>query len=259
MQIPPLQIPSTPDKYLSLREATVADCEYFAETDDSDEESMTTQVLELLQNSPESYVNPKVMTADDRRMAAFWYYVSTTTDTTIHAPYTCPHCGEQHDPLIDMRDIGAQYNPIAGRPFRTIEHEGRQLSVIPRNGYLMEELEGLRMQIDADKPGRMLAIIERHDIVGTLKFNDMPDIRDQQIEAVEKWVRALPIASFYTLKEKRDEALDSMRHGLRTRIVQGQLNLVSDPIQCEKKGDAGATTTLLIPFRLGEMLPRLLA
>lgn len=261
MQIKPLQIPSDPDKTLYLREATVADCEYFAETDDSAEEVMATQVLELLQCVPEKYVNPRLMTADDRRMAAFWYYVSTNTDMTLHAPYQCPHCGEQHDPLIDLQAIGMRYTPIMGRAYRTIEHDGCELIVIPRNGFLMEELEGLRAQIDSKAPSKMLAIIERHDVVGTLTFKNAPDnSRDNQIEAMEAWVRALPLSSYQLLKQKRDAALDSMRHGLRTRVVDGQLNLITDHIQCENlKEDAGATTTLLIPFRLGEMLPRLLA
>lgn len=259
MQIPPLQLPSNPEKYVYLREATVEDCEFFAETDSDSEEVMATQVLELLQSNPEKYIDPRTMTADDRRLAAFWYFISTAADTVIHAPYQCPHCGQQHDPLIDMRDIGARYTSIAGRPWRTIEHEGRNLIVHPRNGYLMEELEALRVQSSAgEKPGKMLAIIDRHDVVGTLQFAEDNSGRDLRIEAMEKWVRALTLTSYEALREKRDAALESMRHGLNTAMHEGQMILVTDPIQCEEKEEAAATTRLRIPFRLGEMLPRLL-
>lgn len=259
MQIPPFQLPSNPERYVFLREATVADCEFFAETDDVNEEIMATQVLDLLQANPEKYIDPRTMTADDRRLAAFWYFISTSTDSTIHAPYVCPHCGEQHDPLVDMRDIGARYTPIQGRPWRNIEHEGRPLTVIPRNGYLMEELEGLRLEIDDASRGKTLAIIDRHDVVGTLQEPGATGSRDSQIEAMEKWVRGLSLTSYQELKAKRDAALESMRHGLNTTLVDGQLVIVTDPIPCETKGDAGATTRLRLPFRLGEMLPRLLA
>lgn len=259
MQIPPLQLPSNPEQYIYLREATVEDCEFFAETDDANEEVMATQVLDLLQSNPEKYVDPRTMTADDRRVAAFWYFISTTADTTIHAPYQCPHCGKDHDPLINMRDIGARYTPITGRPWRTIEHEGRTLTVRPRNGYLMEELEALRLQMEAgDSRSKMLAIIDRHDVVGTLYPEDDKVSRDQRVEAMEKWVRSLTLTSYQELKAKRDEALESMRHGLNTAMHEGQLILITDPIQCEEKEDADAVTRLRLPFRLGEVLPRLL-
>lgn len=260
MQIPPFQLPSDPEKYVYLREATVEDCEYFAETEDDNEEVLATQVLDLLQTNPEKFIDPRTMTADDRRLAAFWYYISTSTDATIHTPYTCPHCGEIHDPLIDLRDIGARYTPIEGRPYRTIEHDGKTLIVKPRNGYLMQELEALRLQMDkSGAQQKMKAVIARHDVVGTLTLPDDKRPRDTQVEEMEKWVRSLRLSSYQDLKDKRDAAIESMRHGLNTVVQDGQILLLTDPIQCEtKKEDASAVTRLRVPFRLGEMLPRLL-
>lgn len=260
MQIQPFQLPSDPEKYVYLREATVEDCEFFAETDDDNEEVMATQVLDLLQTNAEKFIDPRTMTADDRRVAAFWYYISTATDSTIHTPYECPHCGQTHDPLIDLRDIGARYKPIEGRAYRTIEHDGKTLIVTPHNGYLMQELEGLRMQMEkSGQHKKMQAVIARHDVVGTLSLPDDKRPRDTRIEEMEKWVRSLSLTSYLDLKDKRDAMLESMRHGLQTIIQDGQILLLTDLIQCEtKKEDASAVTRLRVPFRLGEMLPRLL-
>ncbi|MBE0505917.1 MAG: hypothetical protein IBX50_04245 [Marinospirillum sp.] len=258
MQIPPLQLPSNPEKIIYLREATVEDCEYFAETDSSAEESLATEVLSLLQSSPDKYVDPRTWTADDRRLAAFWYFIATSTDTTIHAPYECPHCGHEHDPLIEMKDLGKNYMPITGRPWRDIEHEGKKLKVVPHDGFLMEELESLRMQMDGQSDNKQLAIIKRHDLVGTLIEHGDTAVRDRRIEIMEKWVRSLPLTSFLTLKEKRDAALDSMRHGLTTGIHDGRL-FIWITVHCEeKKDDVNASVRLRLPFRLGELLPRLL-
>lgn len=258
MQIPPFQLPSNPEKFIYLREATVEDCEFFAETDSDQEEVTATQVLDLLQSDPERYVDPRTMTADDRRLAAFWYFISTTHDTTIHAPYECPHCGEQHDPLIEMKEVGAQYRPITGRAWREIEHDGKQLRVIPQNGYLMEELEALRLQVDDSNRSKMDAVIERHSLVGTLLEQGKTGDRDSQIEAMEKWVRSLTLRSYQELKAKRDDALAQMKHGLNTAIHGGEMVLLIDGLKCEKKEDPAAVTRLRFPFRMGEMLPRLL-
>lgn len=259
MKIQPFQLPSNPEKTIYLREATVEDCEYFSETDSSSEEAMANEVLNLLQNSPEHYIDAKTWTADDRRLAAFWYFIATSDDTTRHSPYTCPHCGEEHNPLIEMKEIGASYTAITGRPFREIEHEGKKLKVIPRDGYLMTELESIRMQLTGDKEdSRHLAVIQRHDLVGTLVEVGVDHVRDRRIPTIEKWVRSLTLNSYLQLKEKRDEALEAMNHGLPTGIHNGKMHILAIT-HCEKyKEDAGASVRLRLPFRLGECLPRLL-
>ena len=259
MKIAPFQLPSNPEKTIYLREATVEDCEYFAETDSDSEEMMTNEVMDLLQCEPDKYVDPREWTADDRRLAAFWYFIATNEDTTIHAPYNCPHCNEDHDPLVEMKDIGKEYKPITGRPYREIEHEGKKLRVIPRNGYLMTELESIRIQSDGSDTERRknLAIMERHDIVGTLIEGTEP-ARDYRVAVIEKWVRSLSISSFKALKEKRNNALSEMAHGLPTRLHEGKLFIMTT-VHCENKlEDAGAKVRLRLPFWLGEMLPRLL-
>lgn len=261
MKIAPFQLPSNPEKTIYLREATVEDCEYFAETDADSEEMMTNEVMDLLQCEPEKYIDPREWTADDRRLAAFWYFIATNNDdTTIHAPYNCPHCGEDHDPLVDMKDIGKEYQSITGRPYREIEHEDKILRVVPRNGHLMTELEAIRMQAanngDDVERRKSLAVIERHDLVGTL-IEDPNVSRDYRIPAIEKWVRSLSISSFKSLKSKRDGALEEMSHGLPTRLHEGRLFIMTT-VHCEnKREDAGATVRLRLPFWLGEMLPRL--
>lgn len=263
LKINPFQLASRPDITIYLREATVADCEYFAGTDSANEERLTNEVMNHLQYKPEAYVDPCTWTSDDRRLAALWYFVATTQDTSIHAPYICPHCSEEHDPLIDVKDIASSFQPMQGRPYREIEHEGIKLKVTPRDGFLMTELEEIRelnlVASDADKR-KNSAIIKRHDLVGTISFMDKEhESRAAMLSSVESWVRDLSLSSFEILLSKRDAALLSMQHGLATDFKDGQLSIITT-VLCEKE-DAGVnnnTVRLRIPFRIYQMLPRLL-
>lgn len=259
MQIAPFALPSNPAVTIYLREATVADCEQFADTDARHNERLTTLILRTLQSSPEHFSDPIDWTAQDRQLAAFWYHAHTTDDPSIHLPYDCPHCGEHHDALVPLTDIAQQYQAIQGLPYRFIEHEGERYAVKPLDGHAIEELEGLRAQLPDDTQSaeyqRLSAVIKRHSLVASLELPDEKRPRDPRISAMEKTVRALSLSSAHALHRKADAALAEMAHGLPSVIVDGETLITAPPAACDK--EAGLTTRLRFPVQWGDYLPRL--
>jgi hypothetical protein len=259
MQIPPFSLPSNPATTIYLREATVADCEQFADTDVRHDERLSTLVLRTLQSSPEHYSEPLDWTARDRQLAAFWYHAHTTNDTSIHLPYSCPHCGDEHDALVQLTEIAALYSPIQGQAFRHIEHDGKQYEVRPLDGHAMEELEALRAELPGDPKSadyrRLLAIIKRHELVASLADIDEKRVRDVRIGEVERMVRALPHSKALALHGLVIEAQEQMAHGLPSIISEGETLIFTPQIPCDK--EAGRSTRLRFPFLWGDYLPRL--
>lgn len=259
MQIAPFALPSNPAVTIYLREATVADCEQFADTDARHNERLTTLILRALQSSPEHFSDPIEWTVQDRQLAAFWYHAHTTDDPSIHLPYDCPHCGEHHDALVPLTDIAGQYQPIKGLPYRFIEHDGERYAVAPLDGHAAEELEGLRAQLPDDPQSaeyqRLTAIIKRHELVASLALPDEKRTRDARISAIEKMVRALPLRSALALHRKAKDAQADMTHGLPSVMVDGELLITAPPVACDK--EAGLTTRLRFPVQWGHYLPRL--
>lgn len=258
MQIPPFSLPSNPAVSVHLREATVADCEQFADSDGRHEERVATTVLRTLQANPEAYSEPLDWTADDRILAAFWYHAHTATDTSIHLPYTCPHCGEHHDALVNLTDMAALYQPIKGRAFRFIEHDGQRYQVAPLDGHAMEELEQLQAEAgEPDTPGheRIQAIIERHKIVAALTPDDFKGVRDTRINLMEQRIRAMPMSQFEALRREVESAQADMAHGLPSELAGSETLLVTPPMTCDQ--EAGHNTRLRFPVQWGDYLPRL--
>ncbi|MDX5979652.1 hypothetical protein [Vreelandella alkaliphila] len=259
MQIPPFSLPSNPAATIYLREATVADCEQFADTDARHDERLSTLVLRTLQSSPEHYSDPLDWTASDRQLAAFWYHAHTTNDPSIHLPYSCPHCGQEHDALVKLTDIAALYAPMQGLAYRRIEHEGEEYEVRPLDGHAMEELEELRAGLpessDSHDYRRLTAVIKRHELVASLAGLNETRVRDVRIADIERKVRAMTQRSATELHRKVQDAQASMAHGLPSIIVEGETLIVTPPIACDK--EAGRTTRLRFPFFWSDYLPRL--
>lgn len=259
MQIPPFALPSNPAATIYLREATVADCEQFADTDVRHDERLSTMVMRTLQSSPEHYSEPLDWTASDRQLAAFWYHAHTTNDTSIHLPYSCPHCGEQHDALVQLTEIAALYRPIQGQAFRHIDFDGKQYEVRPLDGHAMEELETLRAELP-DDPGsaehrRLLAVIKRHELVASLSDVNDQRVRDVRISEMEREIRKLANSKAHTLHDRVVEAQAQMAHGLPSIISEGETLIFTPQIPCDK--EAGRSTRLRFPFLWGDYLPRL--
>lgn len=259
MQIPPLSLPSNSAVTIYLREASVADCEQFADTDARHNERLSTLIFRTLQSSPEHYSDPADWTAQDRQLIAFWYYAHTTDDTSIHLPYDCPHCGEHHDALVQLTEIAEQYRSIQGLAYRFIEHDGQRYMVKPLDGHAMEELEGLRAELPDDVNSadyrRVEAVIKRHSLVACLFLPDEKRPRDTRIRVMEKMVRSLPISSANALNAKVEGALAEMEHGLPSAIVDGETLITAPPVECDK--EAGRSTRLRFPVQWSHYLPRL--
>jgi len=258
MSIPPFNLPSDPGTTVHLREATVADCEQFADTEPGHTERVASTVLNTLQADPAAFTDARDWTADDRILAAFWYHAHTATDTSIHLPYGCPHCGDEHDALIHLNDLAAGYRAIQGRAYRNIEHDGQTLEVRPLDGHAMEEIEQLRSE--AGEPGtadyeRIMALIERHRIVAALTPPDYQGVRDSRIADMERVVRGLTLSRFEALRESVEAAWRDMAHGLETELVDGECLLLTPPVNCDQ--EAGHNTRLRFPVRWGDYLPRL--
>lgn len=258
MAIPPFTLPSNPGQSIHLREATVADCEQFADTDPRHAERVTTLILRTLQSDPAGFVDPLTWTREDRAVAAFWYFAHTSEDTSLHLPYACPHCGEQHDALQQFTELAAAYQPIKGLPHRFILHKDQRLKVIPLDGYAAEELELLRAQADPDDPQsvqRANALCTRHEVVASIQPDTFQGSRDARIERMEAWVRDLPLSEFKALRAQVQAMQADMQHGLPTVSEHGELFILSAPQPCDK--EAGHTTRLRFPFFLRDYLPRL--
>lgn len=259
MQVAPFSLPSAPGVTIYLREATVADCEQFADTDSRHDERLTTMVLRALQSSPEHFSDPIDWTASDRQLAAFWYYAHTTDDPSMHLPYDCPHCGEQHDALVPLTDIAEQYQAIKGLPYRFIEHDGERYAVHPLDGHAVEELEGLRAELPDDansaEYNRLQAVIRRHELVASLAAPDDTRPREARIRDIERAVRTMSLGSARALHQKVQQSLDDMEHGLPSAVSDGEVLLLSPPLTCEQ--EAGHSTRLRFPVQWSNYIPRL--
>lgn len=259
-KIDTFQLPSDPSKDIHLRLATVRECESFSGFDAGIEEQVATRMLNELQYEPAKFVDPREMTADDRRFAALWYFVASNTDQSIHIPYPCNICGEEHDALVDYSDILAGYQPIEGKAEREIEHDGTRFTVRPIDGWLISELEELRLGRSNFKPGTasynsQTAVIRRHELVGVLTPVDFKGSRDERVEYVQERVLNMPHTRFSELYDKVMGALDAMKHGLDTVMRDGQMEFLTQPMPCEK--EAGQSVRVRFSVGLGELLPRL--
>lgn len=259
MQIPPFALPSNPERQITFREATVADCEQFADSNPAHSERLTTKILNALQPVPEHYSNSGEWTIEDRVVAVFWYYSHTTIDTSIHLPYICPHCGGEHDALVELSKIAEGYQSIQGASYRLIEHNGEQYEVRPLNGYAAEELEILKAEAGDDKKSanysRVEAIMRRHQVVSSMRPVEFRGTRDSLIKKMEKLVREMPLSSFEQLRKKVAEKHKEMTHGLPCESSDGRTLLITPPVGCDK--EAGKTTRLRFPFLSSDYLPRL--
>ncbi|MCV6588693.1 MAG: hypothetical protein OIF57_06650 [Marinobacterium sp.] len=256
-KIPSFTLPSDPSKEMQLRQANVRECEAYAGYDDGVEEVVATQLLEDLQCDPAKYIDPNLMTADDRRYAALWYHASTVTDPTIHVPFQCPVCGEEHNPLINYADLMRGARDITGKPEREIEHNGTRWIVRPLNGYAMAELEELRLQRDGHPPGSAeynasAIIIERHKIVAALTPAGFDGSRDECGEQVQETILNMPQISYEQLRDQVNNAQQEMTHGLETVEEAGQLFLIVNT-PCTK--EAGQNVRVRFPFRVGHYIP----
>lgn len=260
--IPIFTLASDPQKKVQFREANVADAMDFVEVDEGHDEEVTTLFLNRVQQS-ENYTDSLTWTADDRRLALFWYWVNTSPDPAIPVTYECDHCGERHTYLLNMNDLIEGYKSIQGRAEREFEFEGEKIIVRPLKGSDMELLELKRLalaDIEEMKGTSSGAYRRKLAEIRLLQFLcSVCDAKQQdKLEAIENKVLQMPERKFVSLVDQVAEKLEEMEHGLKSEYVDGQIFLLAPPHKCpNQKGKEELKTLLRVPFRIKDFIPTL--
>lgn len=258
----PFSLPSNPDQKTIIREATTAETLDFCDVMIDHEEALTTKFLNTVQDKA-SYTDCAKWTAQDRRLALFWYWIHTTEDTHVDLDYTCPHCQKTHNHQFDMRDLASDYQEIQGKAERDLKFNSRRLLVTPLKGHHMETLENMRLGLSVHKTDSSHYLRLKADIcVQTLLFeisftDDHEDDEGKRISSINNWVRELSETKFHELQEKVSALQDEMIHGLPSTIRDGKIMLKSPKHICPNTKDKEVTTELLLPFRDYMRIPRI--
>lgn len=269
-------LPSNPAVNVRLREATVQDAIDFSAIDPNCEEEATSLFLERVQEK-ETYSDPRTWTGEDRRFALFVYHLNTTTYKSVPLTYTCSECGKQHTEDVPLVDIMNGYTPMQGKPFREFPHEGHNVIVRPLSGADLENIEKYRTDLEmteARLANDRLSNEERHHIEGEVRAKrvrmamyrviccvDMPYLDDKgtpqsrraQVEGV---IRDMDASIFKEFMAKVMDALEDMRHGLRSSYENGQILLEIPDVKCQERPEVPGVT-LRYPFRFGAVIPTL--
>ncbi|HDY8182593.1 hypothetical protein [Vibrio cholerae] len=261
----PFSLPSKPIQQVLLREATTAEALDFCDVLPEHEEALTTKFLNTIQDKA-TFTDCSKWTAEDRRLALFWYWIHTTEDTFTSLSYECPHCKETHTHEFDMRDLADGYKEIQGMASRDLSFGGRKLVVSPLNGEAMEELENMRLSLltlteNSAAFERGKAEIRFKKLMHTLYLADDHEKSAYKRQAtLNNWLRDLPETQFKQLQAQVDEALASMEHGLPSKITSdGKVMLRSPKHVCptiKANENKEVTTELLLPFRDYYRIPR---
>ena len=250
--IPPLNLASDPSKKVILKHATVSDMIDFSDVDAGHEEELTSIFLNRLQDKA-TYSDAKLWTAEDRRLALFWYWLHTTKDVEQALAYDCGHCGEEHVFLFDYRRLSDGYQSIKGKAERDFEFEGDTIKVVPLDGSDMEVLESMRIELDSIKAERGEHSGAYRKQVALMKIARLQAAVDYPHEKI----MALNVEQFQDFYSKATSALEDMVHGLESKYENGRMALVLPPHQCPNIDDKEATTRLWVFFRNREFIPEL--
>ena len=260
---PPISLASKPAHQVIMREATTAESLDFCDVVAEHEEVLTTKFLNTVQDK-ESFSDSREWTADDRRLALFWYWIHTTEDTFVELPYLCSWCNKEHVHGFDMRDLAGGYQEIKGLAMRDVEFEGRKLVVSPLNGTHMELLEQMRFGLQPENKGtpayeRQSAQIRLSMLQGSISLSDDHEkVQRKRDKALSDWMLNLPASKFTKLKGVVDKLLSEMQHGLPSKIVDGKIMLKSTPHVCPTMIDGKEVITeLLVSFRDYSRIPRI--
>lgn len=265
--LPEFELPSDPNKTVHLREATVSDAIDFSEVKRECEEEATTLFLQRLQEK-DKYSDPRLWTMEDRRFALFWYTLHTTKETDFPLIFDCEDCTTdpekpiRHTVFVKYADIMDEYSPIEGKPVRDVIHDGHAILVHPILGKDAELLEKSRLNImykeqegqNTSKERTQLMLLEllcRIDIVGLA-----PDVSpDERRPKVEEYLTKMRVSEFQEFYPKLLNAAQSLQHGLRSKIVDGEIKLESPVVYCPNDTDKARGIRLHYPFRAFQHIP----
>lgn len=266
ISIPAFPLPSNPSKKIVFRGPTVADSLDFCDLRPELEEQATTDYLNQLQEGPRD--DAALWTAQDRRTALWWIFVSTSSDTTLAYTYECQHCGESHHVDIDLVDLDDQVVMLDGSAYQEgeirVNGEFKPARFHPMDGRAMVHLEGLRQERDYSEPAkqkRLSAEIKVAEVLHSFTLLEWADLPwEEALAKKRELVTQMDRESEYKpLVAQCLLAAAELRHGLAVEIRDGRVDLVSPPLPCEnhgaKEGDKEAAsepapaTVLLLRFR----------
>ncbi|WCH25169.1 hypothetical protein [Aeromonas salmonicida] len=272
ISIQPFPRPSNPAKKVHFRAPTVADCLDFCDLRPELEEQSTTDYLNQLQEGPKD--DAALWTAQDRRTALWWIFVSSSADTTLAYSYECQHCGETHHVDIDLVDLDDAVVMLDGPAFIEgevrVNGEFKLAHFHPMDGRAMVHLESLRMARENSEPAkqkRLSAELKVAEVLHSFTLLEWADLPwEEALEKKRELVTCMDRESeFQPLAAQCLLAAAELRHGLAVEIRDGRVDLVSPALPCENytapEGDKEAAgepvpaTVLLLRFRPVQFIP----
>lgn len=267
MAIPAFRLPSNQKIMVQFREANVNDCLKFCNSDDRFDEQLTTRYLNAIQ---EGEVNDSAdWTAQDRRAALWWIFVTTSADTTIVYSYPCNHCGTEHIATIDLVDLDQEAVSLNRQPFiddtALFNDQERKIRLHPYTGRAMEQMERVNIERSNEDPESdeyklLTATLKLYEIANAFDFEDTPADFEEALNAKMDAIKAMKRTSELPLLVAAIEAAqETLHHGLAHSFNDGQLFLLSPELQCSqpKEGQAAGVTRLLLPFQGKLFIPEI--
>lgn len=258
-----------------FRSPDVEDYRYFAGAPDWLEELTTTEYLDRLQDKeryPDGKIRPSIRwTAEERRTALFYIFISTRTDTIIGQKYPCKHCGELHSRKLDLLDLGTSFFEAQRSMVEKVQinkaGEVIDAYIVPLRGYGMEHLEELRnARDDLDKGSREWSEhhvdLRLYEVAYGLKLKGEDSAMSERERADKRYQILLkldPDKEFKKLYAKVKMTWAEMRHGLYSEYNDGEIKIVTPEHICpNNNGQEGGdikSTILLMPFHYKYFLP----
>lgn len=274
MNIPDFPLPSNPQTVIRFRVPTVADAMEYAEVNPDFEERTTTKYLNSMQVGPAQ--DSALWTAQDRRTALWWIFISAHPDPNITYSYQCSHCGETHHQDLDLIELDKTATSLSRPPYIDIPWTaGGQLyqwKIVPLDGRAMELLEQRRttclQNLDVSSKEYRAEVVRLRLMEDALRLR-LPDDPDDYVAAAERRISILmgmDSANEYPgLAAHIRQADDVLRHGLKIVFENGEPLIFGPDHPCKTKqqevSEDGAGnvpyTNLLIRFRNSAFLPQL--
>lgn len=264
--IPVLKLPSS-GRPIKFREATVDDCLRYCDLNEDFDELMTTEYLNSVQvGEVDDSAN---WTADDRMVALWWIFITTSKDTTLAYQFHCAHCGDEHLQLVDFVDLDDEATSLRVKPYIddqiAFNGEVKAVRLHPYTGMAMMDMEQAKIDIqsltpDTSEHKRALAHLKILEVAHGFDFKDSPtqsfeSALNEKLDAISKMSR---VNEFPELAAAVKAALGKLEHGLHTQVVDGKIAIVSPPMLCESQKDSkgeAMQSRLLIPFLGAAFIP----
>ena len=203
MAIQIYRLPSNPKRLVQFRAPTVDDCLANCDlNDDLDELSTTSYLNQVQEGEVDDCTN---WTAQDRRAALWWIFVTTSEQTCIAYEYTCELCDTKHTAVIDLRELDKESLTLTGASYiddtLLFSEEEREIRLHPFTGFAMMDMEqqGLRLSLSesgSPERKRLLAELKILQVAHSFTFKD--DIGKPNDEALELKLKAIKACLFVT-------------------------------------------------------------